>query len=634
MKQKIKILHLEDVPTDAELVARELRKENIDTEIHVVQDKVNFVKALKNFSYDIILSDHSLAAFDSLEAIRLVKKAEITVPFILVTATMTDEFAAMVMKEGANDYILKDRLNRLPLAVMNSIEKNRLIEGQKADQKKAIEQLLKSEAFNRAVLNSLSSHIGVIDNRGRLVAVNEAWSQFAIENGETTLPRCALGSNFFNVCHDSALAGDNTAAEVLAGLQEVMYQRRPFFYLEYPCHSAEKHWWFGMRALKVEGDEQLVVISHQDISERKLAENNLVQSESRLKEAQAIARIANWEFDLVHKTEFWSEGFYKMLGINHKDLLLSKELFFSFIHPDDLSFVQAKINDGLKTLQSAAFDFRFIGKDGAVKYVYSETKIEFDNKQRPVRYFGIIQDVTENKIAELELMKMMSARVQHNIELEQFAYIISHNLRAPVANIIGASSVLSDPDLNDEEKEMLNRSINTSVNRLDDVIKDLNQILQLKGNINAVKELVHFSELVDDVVLSIRNLVDKYGIEIRVDFSEIDEFLTLKPYLYSIFYNLISNSIKFRGSFPCIIEVRSHVLDNKLFLTFKDNGIGIDLEKSGGDIFGLYKRFHSNIEGKGMGLFMVKTQVETLGGKISIDSIENIGTEFKIEFEL
>jgi signal transduction histidine kinase len=130
-------------------------------------------------------------------------------------------------------------------------------------------------------------------------------------------------------------------------------------------------------------------------------------------------------------------------------------------------------------------------------------------------------------------------------------------------------------------------------------------------------------------------LFDKNNIVINCDFSEIDEFLTLKSYLYSIFYNLISNSIKYRQQLiPGIIDIKSRLVKEKIELIFTDNGMGIDLQKKGEEVFGLYKRFHTDIEGKGMGLFMVKTQVETLGGKISIQSEVNKGTEFTIEFEL
>ena len=245
------------------------------------------------------------------------------------------------------------------------------------------------------------------------------------------------------------------------------------------------------------------------------------------------------------------------------------------------------------------------------------------------------QRTMELALANEERTRMVSDLMLRNMDLEQFAYIISHNLRAPVVNIIGASSVLNDPGLSLDDKEMLISGINISVMRLDDVVKDLNHILQVKGDINETKEIVHFSTLVDEIKFSIQNLIDKYNIEIKYDFSAIDGFLTLRGYLYSIFYNLISNSIKYRRKeIHSIIEVKSSIVNNKLELTFSDNGMGINLKKSGNSIFGLYKQFHNTAEGKGLGLFMVKTQVEALGGKISVQSLEDVGTEFKIEFRL
>jgi signal transduction histidine kinase len=101
-----------------------------------------------------------------------------------------------------------------------------------------------------------------------------------------------------------------------------------------------------------------------------------------------------------------------------------------------------------------------------------------------------------------------------------------------------------------------------------------------------------------------------------------------------VFYNLIVNSIKYRRKdVTLVIEIKSSVTYEHVILSFKDNGLGIDLAKNHDRIFRLYKRFHSHVEGKGMGLFMVKTQIEALGGKINVNSVVNEGTEFIIEFE-
>jgi len=374
-------------------------------------------------------------------------------------------------------------------------------------------------------------------------------------------------------------------------------------------------------------------IAH-DVTEKRLAEEDLRQSESSLKVAQAIAHLGNWEIDIVNNKQNWSDEMCKLFGMTTEEATPSTELFLSFIHPEDINFVKSKVESAFTTLQNSSFDFKWIRKDGIERYGYSEWRFEFDKNKNPIFLFGIIQDVTERKLAELERIKMVNDLILRNKDLEQFAYIVSHNLRAPVANILGASSVLNDPGLSDEEKNVLNEGLATSVTKLDNVVKDLSDILQIKREINETKEKVFFSKLVDDIIVSIKYLIEKDNIEIKYDFSEIDEILTLKSYLHSIFYNLISNSIKYRQQqVPSLIEIKSHRVKNMIKLVFTDNGMGIDLQKKGDQVFGLYKRFHTAIEGKGMGLFMVKTQVETLGGKITIKSEVNKGTKFTIEFE-
>jgi two-component system sensor histidine kinase UhpB len=140
---KIKILHLEDLRSDAELVERELKKGNIQYEKIVVDNKTDYINALKKFSPDIIISDHSLPSFNSVEALKIVKEAGLNIPFILVTATMSEEYVVDMMKQGISDYVLKDRLKRLPTAVNNALEKN-LAE---RERQKFLEQVIASEAF-------------------------------------------------------------------------------------------------------------------------------------------------------------------------------------------------------------------------------------------------------------------------------------------------------------------------------------------------------------------------------------------------------------------------------------------------------------------------------------------------------
>src|SRR5579863_9565652 len=123
MARSLKIIHIEDVQSDAELVERTLKQSGITFEKIIVDTKADYIKALEEFHPDIIISDHSLPSFNSLEALKILKQSNIDVPFILITSTVSEEFAVSVMKEGASDYVLKDRLQRLPSAIINAIEK-------------------------------------------------------------------------------------------------------------------------------------------------------------------------------------------------------------------------------------------------------------------------------------------------------------------------------------------------------------------------------------------------------------------------------------------------------------------------------------------------------------------------------
>lgn len=242
-------------------------------------------------------------------------------------------------------------------------------------------------------------------------------------------------------------------------------------------------------------------------------------------------------------------------------------------------------------------------------------------------------DITEKKKAELELKRTSDDIIQRNKDLEQFAYIVSHNLRAPLSNIMGAATVLQAKMLSEEDKEQLREGIYSSVKKMDDVVMDLNTILQVRQNISENRQLVNLSSLTEDIKQSINNLIVAEQVEVVTDFSEINTLFTLKSYIYSIFYNLISNSIKYRKPhLSPIIEIKSRSLENGVELIFTDNGLGIDTKRYKDKIFGLYKRFHENAEGKGLGLFMVKTQIETLGGTIHIESEVDKGTKFIVFF--
>ncbi|TCC94320.1 PAS domain S-box protein [Pedobacter frigiditerrae] len=380
------------------------------------------------------------------------------------------------------------------------------------------------------------------------------------------------------------------------------------------------------------GEISRVMVIATDITERRQAKEKLKKSEERHR--ALIENISDTIILINDKVEviYQSPSFGRSAGFTKEEL--KGKTILDFMYPAD---VQKSKEDLQKAKDSPGIpqhiQYRIIHKLG--HYIWIEgTMTNLLHNDSVNAYIVIYRDITERKIAEQERTSMTADIIQRNKDLEQFAYIISHNLRAPVANVIGITDLLHLPGLSEIEKEEMMEALSLNVTKLDNVIKDLNHILQVKREVSEKKGVVQLSKLLKDVEASILNMITQENVSITSDFSAIDHLTTLKSYLYSVFFNLIANSIKYkRDGVNPQIEVTSELSGNMVTLIFRDNGLGIDLQKYEDEIFGLYKRFHLHTEGKGIGLFMVKTQVETLGGKISIKSEPNKGSEFIIEFE-
>jgi PAS domain S-box-containing protein len=379
-----------------------------------------------------------------------------------------------------------------------------------------------------------------------------------------------------------------------------------------------------------------------DITAKKNTEAALLQafdelrkSEARLKQAQALSHLGSWEYTFETQELIWSDEIYRILGTTPAETEASFPAYLQFIHPEDSAMVEKITRETIaSTRTSCQYYCRIVLPNGDIKYLFHEFTKEPSVPGQPDKLLGIIQDVSNESRAQLEKERITSDLLQRNKDLEQFAYIVSHNLRAPVANIIGLSNLMRTlaPGTPTFFKSM--EGLQISVNKLDAVINDLNDVLQIRQEVNERKEHVNLHQLVEDIKTMTSGLMAKENVSISTNFSDVDKLYTIKSYLHSIFSNLISNSIKYRQVHQVpSIEILSYKKDGKKIITFRDNGLGIDLKTHQHKIFGLYKRFHFHTDGKGMGLFMVKTQVEALGGKIHVQSQINQGTEFSIEFD-
>ncbi|WP_333820678.1 two-component regulator propeller domain-containing protein [Ohtaekwangia sp.] len=238
---------------------------------------------------------------------------------------------------------------------------------------------------------------------------------------------------------------------------------------------------------------------------------------------------------------------------------------------------------------------------------------------------------SRNATLEAEVEERTRDLEEYNQQLEQFAYISAHNLRAPVARILGLGYVLEITRNNPDEREQILDKIVYTTRELDRVVKDLNTVLEVRKNTTAVIVPVNLKEELQMIRISLEKEIQESNAVILEDFSGVEVIYTIKPYMHSILINLISNAIKYRHPRRNpVIEIRSETVGEYIYMTVRDNGLGMDLSLYKDKLFTLYSRFHLHVEGKGMGLYLVRTQVNALGGKIEADSQLNEGTTFRL----
>ncbi len=368
-------------------------------------------------------------------------------------------------------------------------------------------------------------------------------------------------------------------------------------------------------------------------------ENNYIKLEDANRRYEYLSKATLetiWEKDIEAGEIILGGGYKEMFGCEFPNDKISFADWKKFVHPEDLSRMLNYID--LRSVDPSEpyweFAYRFIQKNGKILDVFERAYVIFDdNSNKLLKVLGTTQDITPLGIAQAEKDKMIDDLLKRNKAMEQFTYMVSHNLRAPIANIIGVSNILEDKNLDEDTKQEMNGHIKKSVSHLDEVIRDMNEILNIKNNLDESKNVVIFKNILDEIIEAEKIAIYKAKLKILSNFQKSYSIYSIKSFIYSIFLNMITNGIKYKKESGSYIKVTSDEDGEYIYLVFEDNGIGIDMEKYQDDIFGLYKRFHLEKEGKGMGLFMVKSQVESLNGEISVQSEVNIGTKFLIKFK-
>ncbi|MBP6587984.1 MAG: PAS domain S-box protein, partial [Flavobacterium sp.] len=367
-----------------------------------------------------------------------------------------------------------------------------------------------------------------------------------------------------------------------------------------------------------------------DITERKEAEALIEKSQARFKSLIDTIDGIVWEYDLETKSStFISKKIENLLGYLVEEYSESPEFWEDHIHPEDREFALALSAKENKNHVNHDYEYRMLKKNGEIIWVRDIINYVFENG-KPVISRGIMIDITIMKEAEKNLSNSLQLVTEQNKRLLNFSYIVSHNLRSHTSNIESIISLIESAESEEERNEMM-QLLKSVSNSLDETMKHLNEVVNINTNINLVTKPLNLINYIDKAkeVLSEQILSNKVTLT-----TNIPEDATINynsAYLESILYNLISNAIRYRHpQRKPIISINLYQQNDKTIIEVSDNGIGIDLVRNADKIFGMYKTFSSNSDARGIGLFITKNQVDAMGGSITVDSIPNEGTTFKI----
>jgi PAS domain S-box-containing protein len=239
-------------------------------------------------------------------------------------------------------------------------------------------------------------------------------------------------------------------------------------------------------------------------------------------------------------------------------------------------------------------------------------------------------DITYRKEQEKATSEALNIVSEQNKRLLNFSYIVSHNIRSHASNISGIASILAEDPEQEVRHQFVEGLVSSSVN-LDATLRHLNELLNIQSRVNIHNESILLSEVVNRTIQAID--LDVKANKVNFNFRIDDGFtlLTDRAYLDSIVLNLLSNAIKYRKpDEQPQITIKTGEDQRLKWFSVSDNGLGIDLNKYGDRIFGMFKTFHGNRDARGIGLFITRNQIEALGGKIEVESKPGFGTTFTI----
>lgn len=377
------------------------------------------------------------------------------------------------------------------------------------------------------------------------------------------------------------------------------------------------------------GNTHIAII--EDITERVGAQEQLMQKERRYR-----ALVENGaEVVTIFSKEGWtlysSPSGEKLSGYSEAEIKSIN--LASLVHPEDSEVFQQQIQTAIKNPKKPVQGdpVRLINKAGEWRWAESTiTNLLEDPNINGI--VGNFRDISEKKEAEINLNKSYQTVREQNRRLLNFSYIVSHNLRSHSSNIQAILSLYNTTEI-EEEKHNYIELLSKVGSELNHTLDDLNEVVSIRTNLDLNMEPLQVNTFLDKIIELLEVQIKRKDAVIIRDVPD-EMIVDFNPaYLESVLLNFITNALRFREPERKLeISIKGVQKKGAWVLLVKDNGVGIDLERHGDKLFGLYKTFTSTPKSRGVGLFITRNQINALGGEVEVESKVGVGTTFKVYF--
>lgn len=613
--QPIRILFAEDLPADAEMARFEIKNGGIEFIYKLVETEIDFRHELTTFTPDIVISDYSMPSFDGMTALEIAKEFSPLTPFIMLTGSMNEETAVACMKAGANDYVIKEQIKRLPFAVKEAIEKSR-------DRKEKVlmqEKLQETLKEYRDLINGMNETVWIIHLSGRLLEVNDTAVEVLGYSKDELIGMGLTGIDCYL-----------KKEEIEELVRSIQKDKNQFFHTIHATKDGrEIPVEINSSIINYQGEPAILSVAR-DISDRVLIEDKL-RLLSRSVEQSPIGIIITNKNGII---EYVNSAFTRMSGYNSDEVVgntprILKSGRYSETFYKDLWD---------KILLGKEWHMEIINKKKNGDYYWADVSISpvLNSKGEITHFVSVMEEISEKKRMIEELVNAKEKAEESDRLKSAFLANMSHEIRTPLNGILGFTSLITDDDdlpkpLKKQYYDIINRSAESLMHIINDILEisrlDTGQMI-IKNkpfNLADTLERLHtiFRKKLDDK--------DKTNVDLELVVSQKPLFVESdENRLVQIMTNLLDNAIKFTSS--GMITFGIHKIEhNRIDFFVSDTGIGIEKEKQS-IIFERFSQAHESISNKfggtGLGLSIVQKIIEIMGGEIRVDSEPGKGSVF------